>query len=335
MKHHDSIQQANNKLALSLETLTDWCLPATPVNYTVAYEYIVGKNSPLIDAIKSHLKDHVKLDTYLAEQLYLEHVVDQQNLRDDIVEDMDDLLTDVQLHCADSTTKTKTISDSINQSITHLQSGDPEQVSLATKQLRKATIALKQQQKTFSEQIEHSQQRTTELKAELDEAKKDLYLDAITGLYNKKALTKHFDAWITNEPNQTIGALVIDVDRFREFSDKFGHLIGDVILSKIAQKIGSYVDDSGLPVRTGHHEFMILLPDVEQSIASEIAEKIRQGVEKIRFVSSKSGIRLPQMTISMGVTEYKNDESLDSLMARTKQALFDAQQGGYNTISVA
>lgn len=335
MKHHDSIQQANNKLALSLETLNDWRLPATPVNYTVAYEYIVGKNTPLINAIQYLLKNNEKLDTFIAEQLYLEHIIDQQNIRDDIVEDMDDLLTNVQLHCTDSARKTHVISESISNSIAHLNSDNPEQVSVATKQLRKASIALKQQQKTFTEQILSSQQKTTALKAELDEAKKELYLDAITGLYNKKALTKHFDAWVTNKPSQTIGALVIDVDRFREFSDKFGHLIGDVILSKIAQKIGSYVDDSGLPVRTGHHEFMILLPDVEQSIASEIAEKIRQGVEKIRFVSSKSGIRLPQMTISMGVTEYKKNESLDNLMARTKQALFDAQQGGYNTISVA
>jgi len=172
---------------------------------------------------------------------------------------------------------------------------------------RRASLALKQQQKSFAEQLLTSQQKASQLKIELEEAKKDLYLDAITGLYNKKALSKHFDAWISTDPSQTIGALVIDVDKFRQFSDKFGHLIGDVILSKIAQKIGSYVDDSGLPVRTGHHEFMILLPDVEQSIVSEIAEKIRQGVEKIRFVSS----------------------------SRTKQALLDAQQGGYNKISVA
>lgn len=335
MKHHDSIQQANNKLALSLETLSDWRLPATPVNYTVAYEFIVGKNSLLIDAIKYHLKEHGKLDTFIAEQLYLEHIVDQQNIRDDIVEDMDDLLNDIKQSCAETSKQTQVISNSINNCITHLNSDNPEQVNSAALQLRKASFALKQQQKAFNEQIASSQQKTSQLKTELEEAKNSLYLDAITGLYNKKALTKHFDAWMTNTPNQTIGALVIDVDRFREFSDKFGHLIGDVILSKIAQKISSYVDDSGLPVRTGHHEFMILLPDVEQTVASEIAEKIRQGVEKIRFVSSKSGIRLPQMTISMGVTEHKKDESLDNLIGRTKQALFDAQQGGYNTISVA
>jgi len=117
LKHHDSIQQANNKLALSLETLSDWRLPATPVNYTLAYEYIVGKNTVLINAIKSHFNDHTKLDTYLAEQFYLEYVIDQQHLRDDIVEDMDDLLTNVQQNCADSTVKTQAISDNISNCI--------------------------------------------------------------------------------------------------------------------------------------------------------------------------------------------------------------------------
>ena len=108
-----------------------------------------------------------------------------------------------------------------------------------------------------------------------------------------------------------------------------------MILSKIAGKINRYVDDSGLPVRTGNHEFLILLPDVDQSITGEIAEKIRQGVEKIRFISSKSGMRLPQMTISLGVTEYKLSESLDSLMKRSKTALKLAQQAGRNTVAVA
>ena len=116
---------------------------------------------------------------------------------------------------------------------------------------------------------------------------------------------------------------------------KFGPLIGDVILSKIATKISSYVDDSGLPVRTGNHEFLILMPEIERTMVGEIAEKIRQGVEKIRFVSSKSGIRLPQMTISLGVTELKSKESLESLISRSKTVLRQAHDRGRNQVAIA
>jgi diguanylate cyclase len=335
LKHHDSIQQASNKLALSLETLSDWRLPATPINYSVAYEYIVGKNTSLISAINAHLKEHGKPDNFHVEHFYIDHIVGQSNFREEIIEDMDEVLTDVHKTCVQSSIVTQNLTTGMEEDIAFLESGNADEIKMAALRLKKASTVLKAQQLKFAEQMIVSQQKTKSLKSELAEAQKDIYFDSITGLYNKKALSKHFDSWITENPTQKIGALVIDIDHFTEFSDKFGSLIGDVILSKIANKISSYVDDSGLPVRTGNHEFLILLPDVESSITAEIAEKIRQGVEKIRFISSKSGIRLPQMTISLGVSEYKLNETLDTLTKRTKQALKKAQQSGRNKIALA
>ncbi len=335
MKHHDSIQQASNKLALSLETLSDWRLPSTPINYSVAYEYVAGKNTSLINAINSHLKNHGKPDNFIVEHFYIDHVVGQSNFREEIIDDMDEVLTQVSNTCVQSSIITQNLTTGIEEDIAFLESGNQDEIKMAALRLKKASSALKAQQQQFAKQMMTYQENTNELKSELAEAKKDIYFDSITGLYNKKALYKHFDAWVTENPSKKIGALVIDIDHFKEFSEKFGSLIGDVILSKIANKIGGYVDDSGLPVRTGNHEFLILLPDLEQSMSTEIAEKIRQGVEKIRFISSKSGIRLPQMTISLGVSEYKINETLESLTQRTKLALKKAQQAGRNTIAFA
>ena len=112
---------------------------------------------------------------------------------------------------------------------------------------------------------------------------------------------------------------MISVDHFKTFSERFGALIGDVILSKIAKKVASYVDDSGLPVRSASDEFILLLPDVDGDIASEIAEKIKQGVAKLRFVSVQSGVRLPKMSISCGISEMKNQESLNKLISRSRK----------------
>lgn len=335
MKHHDSIQQASNKLALSLETLSDWRLPATPINYAVAYEYIAGKNTALIKAINTSLKNQGKLDNFSLENFYIDHIVGQDNFREEIIDDMDELLTSVQSTCLQSSITTQNLTHGMEQDIAFLESGTPDEIKMAALRLKKASSALKAQQQKFAEQMMLSQQKTKSLKSELAEAKKDIYFDAITGFYNKKALNKHFDAWVTKNPNQQIGALVIDVDHFKEFGEKFGSLISDVILSKVANKIGSYVGDSGLPIRTGQHEFLILLPDVEYSVTAEIADKIRQGVEKLRFISSKSGIRLPQMTISLGVCEYKLNETVDALTSRAKLALRKAQQNGPNQLALA
>jgi len=153
------------------------------------------------------------------------------------------------------------------------------------------------------------------------EARKDIYLDPVTGLHNIKSMSKHIDTWQSQDTEKLVSAIIISVDHFSQFSLQFGTLIGDVILSKIAKKISSYVDDSGLPVRSGHDEFIILIPDVDGGIANEIAEKIKQGIEKLRFVSVQSGVKLPQMNISFGISEMQNKEPVNQFMKRTRKAI--------------
>lgn len=334
MKHHDSLEQANSKLAQSIQKLSDWRVPATPINYAVAYQYVTAKSPALLVAIDTHLQNVGKPGNFILEQFYTEYVLGQSQFRDGIIDDMDEVLTHIQRDCLQSSLATQNLVNGMEQDIAFIESGNPDEIKMAAMRLRKASQALKSQQQKFAEKVLASQQKTNALKSELEEIKKDIYFDAITGMYNRKGLTKHFDAWIEEDPDKAIGALVIDVDHFQQFSDKFGPLIGDVILSKIANKIASYVDDSGVPVRTGNHEFFILMPEVESTVLGEIAEKIRQGVEKIRFISSKSGIRLPQMTISLGMTEFRNKESLDQLISRSKLALSKAHQNGRNQVAL-
>ena len=160
-------------------------------------------------------------------------------------------------------------------------------------------------------------------------------MDPLTGFYNRRAMQQHVDTWFSDQPDKQLAAIILDIDGFKKFNDNFGTLIGDVILSKVAGKVKGYVDKSGLPVRLGGEEFVIILPDVETSIASEIAEKIRLGVEKLRFVSAKSRTRLPQVTISLGVTAIKAGENIAQCIARAETALMSAKQRGCNQVAVA
>ena len=86
---------------------------------------------------------------------------------------------------------------------------------------------------------------------------------------------------------QDIAALAINLDHFRQFNESYGMTIGNVILSKVAQKVKSYVEDSGLPVRMAGEEFLVLIPDADLTSAQEVAEKVRNGVERLQFVNAK------------------------------------------------
>lgn len=335
MKHHDSITQAEAKLTRTLKLLAKWRLPATPINYAIGYEYIGEKNMPLIAKIDQHLFNHKHLDNYLIEELYQEYVLGQSEFRDEMFDDVAAVTGKVKDICLKSTVQSQQLIASIDNNVAHLESDNENTRLQAVTKLKQQSLRFREQQQQLAQSLLKSQQQADALRKELAEARKEIYLDPITRLYNKKALNKHFDAWITDNPDKQIAAVVINVDHFQEFSNKFGSLIGDVILSKIANKVSNYVGESGLPVRTGHEEFLILMPDVEVAVAGEIAEKIRQGVEKIRFISSKSGIRLPQMTISLGVSEFTQRESLRSLVHRSKKALFSAQEKGRNQVALA
>ena len=336
LKHHDSIVQAEKKMTLTLRRLAKWSLPATPINYAVAYEYISDKNIPLITRVDQQLITHGgQLDNFTVEEVYQQFILGQSALRDEMFSDIGNVVEQVKIQSNAANKQSQQYVEHLNAGLTEIESGDNTRIQKAVSTLKQSTVLLQQQQQALTEKMVASELQAKQLQKELAEVRKEIYLDPITGLYNKKALNKHFDAWVTESPNKQIAAVVINVDHFKEFSDKFGSLIGDVILSKIANKISNYVGESGLPVRTGNEEFFILLPEVETSTATEIAEKMRQGVEKIRFISSKSGIRLPKMTISLGVSEFKQKETLNTLIKRTKNALFTAQQDGKNKVALA
>jgi diguanylate cyclase len=255
------------------------------------------------------------------EQLYKDYFLDQSKFRDEIISDISQLFSQVQENCLQSSAGAQDFIDQLDDNIPALMSNNKIDIKTAISKLHKASTTFKAQQQGLVEKLELSQLQTQILEAELEEVRQEMYLDPVTGLNNKKSMSKHVDTWLSEDADRGIAAIVISVDHFKKFSDRFGVLIGDVILSKIAKKVSSYVDDSGLPVRSASDEFIILLPDVDGGVASEIAEKIKQGVEKLRFVSVQSGVRLPKMSISCGISEMQSKEPLKQFISRTRNSV--------------
>jgi diguanylate cyclase len=311
--------QANNTMSQAVTQLNQWNLPVNPINYAVSYEYC-KKNNPLLIANIKYLRLSGKvLDNFFMEQLFKDYLLEQSKFRDEIISDLSQLFTQLNSSCEKSITGAQSFIEQLDDSIPALMSNNKNGVRLAIAKLHQASITFKNQQQGLVEQVEIAKLKTQKLEAELEEVRQEIYLDPVTGLYNKKAMSKHVDTWLSEDANRNIAAIVISVDHFKIFSERFGALIGDVILSKIAKKIASYVDASGLPVRSASDEFILLMPDVDGSIANEIAEKIKQGVDKLRFISVQSGVRLPRMSISCGITEMRSQESLTHLINRGRK----------------
>lgn len=165
-------------------------------------------------------------------------------------------------------------------------------------------------------------------KSRLFEETKILSLtDPLTKLPNRR----HFDIMIDAELkrseryNRPLSLLLIDLDNFKKYNDMNGHIAGDKVLTEYAKLMNSSIRDIDFICRYGGDEFVVVLPETDESFAKAVAERIRRKVYK---VSEKYGI-----TLSIGVASYPLDgEDKTSLVMASDKACYIAKEEGGNCV---
>ena len=97
-----------------------------------------------------------------------------------------------------------------------------------------------------------------------------------------------------------------------------------MILNKVAKQVQKYVSQSGLAGRSAKDQFIVLLANIEPETAKLIAEKVITGVEKLRFISSKSDLKLPPISLSLGITEQQQGD-FNQLVKSASNAAFKSR----------
>lgn len=127
---------------------------------------------------------------------------------------------------------------------------------------------------------------------------------------------------------RVFSVILIDIDFFKKVNDNHGHLVGDKILKEISIILSTSTRNVDLVGRWGGEEFIIVSKETNIDGAYVMAEKIRKAVESHTFT-----LDLP-VTISMGISEYKDNESADELIKRADDALYMAKENGRNRVEV-
>lgn len=333
MMYQDSIDQAGEKAALAQAFLQRHRLPAHPVNYTVSYDYISGQNAELCQAIEDKLSARIPFDDFVMAELYSNFIVPTSKQNEQLINAVHKIAMKLHQSANQTTDAINDYIEVLDSSLLSLKTDNPAQTKDTIQRVLEATYDLKATQQKLKDQLQQSNEQSQQLRLEVEQLKREREVDPLTGLYNRLAMQQHVDTWLSNNPKRRIAAISVDLDHFRQFNQDYGSSIGDVILSKVAKKISGYVQESGLPVRAGGEEFLILLPDVDLRTAGEIAEQVRKGVEKLRFVSSRTKKALPKVTISLGVTLYQAQENWQQFLARSSQVLTVAKKRGRNQVA--
>jgi len=159
--------------------------------------------------------------------------------------------------------------------------------------------------------------------------------DGLTGLPNRRSFNDHLArAWATSQSQGSpLSLLMIDVDHFKNYNDRFGHLAGDDALKCVAEAIRqAQPDPACLPARFGGEEFAMVLPGVTAAQAGAIAETLRWQVE--RTALPHTAPEPTSVTVSVGAATMvaPPDASPDLLIAAADARLYEAKCGGRNRV---
>lgn len=150
--------------------------------------------------------------------------------------------------------------------------------------------------------------------------------DYLTGVLNRTGFIEKLQAEMAIiKPKSSMGLIMLDIDRFKQINDSYGHVIGDKILKSFALELSKNIRPNDILGRYGGDEFIICLPDTNHVEAVQIAERLRQHIEKMEL---EFDARLIKVTASFGVAVYHSTskEDIDELISRVDNSMYRAKK---------
>lgn len=156
-------------------------------------------------------------------------------------------------------------------------------------------------------------------------------LDRFTGIYTREYFNYRLKEEVSHglRNDEPIGMIFFDLDHFKHVNDVYGHSAGDDVLLEVVKKIKSIIRSEDVFARWGGDEFILLLPNTNLESAKFISERIRNEIESLEINKAYD------VTASIGCSQWKPKEYIESWFLRTDQALYDSKNSGKNKVTVS
>ena len=191
-------------------------------------------------------------------------------------------------------------------------------------------FALRKELKHKNELEQKVDDRTSELLLLNKKLEEMAHIDPLTGSYNRRhfyEVSKEILAISKREKN-SLSLAMIDIDKFKDINDNYGHDIGDEVLKILVKEIKKTIRESDIFIRYGGEEFLVIFANTNIKQALVVSQKVRKVIESCVAVED---IRF---TISIGVSEFKNEsDDIETLLKRADVALYAAKNSGRNRVN--
>ena len=152
--------------------------------------------------------------------------------------------------------------------------------------------------------------------------------DYLTKLYNRREVESVIETEITRAEryNTNFSIIFIDIDKFKNINDTFGHNVGDDILVELSKILKLHSRKTDTVGRWGGEEFIIVCSETDIDGAFNFANNLRETIQNHKFTSVK------KVTISSGVSQYEKIDTISSIVAKADDALYRAKENGRNKV---
>jgi diguanylate cyclase len=192
-----------------------------------------------------------------------------------------------------------------------------------------------QKDRRRSERLDNIQRNLTQVKKRLAEVNESASRDHLTQAYNRKSFDEQI-AKLLAEFNATkthSALLMFDIDHFKKINDTYGHDVGDFVLKELVKMMNEvFAPVNGFVARLGGEEFAVLIPNCT---AKEAMKKAEDALHRVRRETVVHGKHQIKFTISIGVSQTLEGETVDQWMKRTDIALYESKHNGRDRVSLA
>lgn len=160
--------------------------------------------------------------------------------------------------------------------------------------------------------------------------------DTLTGLYNRRFMEETIEKEMaySRRHKASFGIMMLDIDHFKQFNDKYGHDAGDALLKEVGVLFQNNSRGSDTACRFGGEEFIIILSQASLDITRQRAENLREIAEKLQVLYREK--LLDKITFSIGVAIYPdNGQTISAIIKAADNALYRAKKEGRNRVCVA
>jgi diguanylate cyclase len=311
--------------------------PASPRNFEIWYHYATGYKPALNQMLNEMLAKKGVLSEADLEDIYENYIsmnrvgekIDSVNTR--VIEEVGQVIATIDAAAGSANDYSKSLATASEE----LEgANDGEALRVVIDHLAQGAKEMETNNRKLEASLSASKQEIEQLQLKLEAVRNESFTDPLTTLSNRK----YFDQTITkaiaeaHETGQPLALLMTDIDHFKNFNDKFGHLTGDQVLRLVALSMKQNVKGRDVAARYGGEEFVVALPNTTLKAAATVAEQIRRAVMGKELMKRSSGERLGRVTISIGAAVLRADDTLLSLIDRADNCLYAAKRNGRNRV---